>query len=741
MRKTLLLLGGWLALSYSLLAQVAVPIGTWRTHFSYQNIRHIAITPERVYAAAPHGLFYLSRTDNSLQVLSKNDGLSDVGIAAIAYQPDLEALLLAYRSGTVDLLYNNRVTTFSLIQEAGQETIADIHFDANTAYLATDQGVRVLNVAAAPEPAINIVESYTRLSQTGEPLAIHSITTTTDSIFLATEEGVLGNALNSLVNRQDFNSWRRFGAAEGLPTGNISHVIAWNNTVYATVDTVGLFRYQNGTWALTGPTSPDTFRSLTATADALVMTTGNRVLRYEASGNIAVIEDALINQPQDAQLDESGGLWVGDSQQGLLRQEGGAFQSILPNGPASDDGRTTYYAQQKLLVLSASESSPQFSVFEQGQWRTVPVPAESESLLTATYSNATHQYYFATSGNGILQWDGDNSFSFINISTGGTTLTSNQITALTAQGPTLWVAEAGGVPTLHRFSLTDNQWQRLTTFSTNLRPVQIATDLSNQTWVRLADIANNANAEDQILVQDERADQSLSLRGPVPSSLFPGNEITDLVVDREGQVWISGDEGVAFFPNPFGILSDPTLVKPVFDRQFLLLGQFVTCLTVDGGNRKWMGTRNGLWLFSETGEELVSRFTTQNSPLISDNILDITINEADGEVFILTDQGLVSYRGTATPGAPTHQAVRIFPNPVRGSFDGTVGIQGLAEDAEVKITTISGTLVQSLQAQGGTATWDTRNYAGEPVSTGVYLVFSASPEGEDTFVGKIAVVR
>ena len=733
-------MSGWLSLSYSLSAQTAVPIGTWRTHFSYQDIRHIAVTPERVYAAATHGLFYFSRADNNLQVLSKNDGLSDVGIAAMAYQPDLEALLLAYRSGTVDMLADNRVTTFSLIRETGPEMIADIHFDNDTAYLATDQGVRVLTIAVAPEPAINITESYTRLSRTGESLAIHSTTTTADSIFLATEQGVLGNALSPLVNRQDFNSWRRFGITEGLTAGNVSHVIAWDNTVYATVDTVGLFRYQNGSWSLTALTSPDTFRSLTATADALVLTTGNRVLRYEASGNVTTVADALINQPQAAQLDESGGLWVGDGQQGLLRQEGGDFQSLFPNGPATDDWGTTYYAQKKLIALSTSDSSPRFSVFEQGQWSTVPVPTESESLLAITYSNTTRQYYFATTGNGILQWDGA-SFSFINTSTGGTTLMSNQITALTAQGPTLWVAEAGSVPTLHRLSLRDNQWQRLASFTTNLLPVQTAIDLGNQTWVRLADIANNANAEDQVFVQDERANQSLSLRGPVPSSLFPGNEITDLVVDREGQVWISGDEGVAFFPNPFGILTDPTLVKPVFDRQFLLLGQFVTCLAVDGGNRKWVGTRNGLWLFSETGEELVSRFTTQNSPLISDNILDITINEADGEVFILTDQGLVSYRGTATPGAPTHQAVKIFPNPVRGSFDGTVGIQGLAEDAEVKITTISGTLVQSLRAQGGTATWDTRNYAGEPVSTGVYLVFSASPEGEDTFVGKIAVVR
>ncbi len=125
---------------------------------------------------------------------------------------------------------------------------------------------------------------------------------------------------------------------------------------------------------------------------------------------------------------------------------------------------------------------------------------------------------------------------------------------------------------------------------------------------------------------------------------------------------------------------------------------------------------------------------------VSNAILDIAINDTNGEAFIATDQGIVSYRSTATRGNPEHQSVKIFPNPIRRGFDGTVGIQGLASGATVKITTISGVLVQELQAQGGTATWDSRNYAGQRVSNGVYLLFSATADGEETYVGKLAVV-
>jgi hypothetical protein len=243
-----------------------------------------------------------------------------------------------------------------------------------------------------------------------------------------------------------------------------------------------------------------------------------------------------------------------------------------------------------------------------------------------------------------------------------------------------------------------------------------------------------------VLVFNASTDEVQSIVATPSATDLPGRLITDLVVDRNGLVWIGGNQGIAYFPNPGRVFSDVLLVRPVFERQFLLRDEYVTCLAVDGGNRKWVGTRNGLWLFSETGEELVHHFTQENSPLISDAILDVAVNPLDGEVFVATDRGLVSYRGGATEGEVAHQSVEVFPNPVPSNFGGTVGIRGLAQDATVKITTVSGALVRELQAQGGTATWDGRNRAGQAVSTGVYLLFSATVDGKETYVGKLAVI-
>jgi ligand-binding sensor domain-containing protein len=214
-----------------------------------------------------------------------------------------------------------------------------------------------------------------------------------------------------------------------------------------------------------------------------------------------------------------------------------------------------------------------------------------------------------------------------------------------------------------------------------------------------------------------------------------------MIVDRAGQIWLTGNEGVTYFPAPNDIFSFPSAIKPVFENQFLLFGEYITSIAVDGGNRKWIGTRDGAWLFNETGEELIHHFVSEISPLPSDNVLDISVDDKSGEVFFLTDKGIVSYRGTSTQGAETQQTVKIFPNPVPATFDGQVGIEGLVTDANVKITTISGTLVRELEADGGTAVWDIRDYSGSRVGTGVYLVFSASADGSQTFIAKVAVIN
>ncbi|MEQ9437767.1 MAG: hypothetical protein RIG62_01920 [Cyclobacteriaceae bacterium] len=724
----------------TLYAQSDIPVETWRTHFSYQDSRIITITPERVYVAAEYGLFYLSKSDNSLAVLSKSDGLSDVGVTAMHYDEASGSLLLAYRSGVVDLVTERGVFAFTLIRDEADESevIHDIVVKENTVYLATTAGVRVLGLDLEQEEMLQIRESYTRLSATGELLPIHQIAILHDSLFLATEEGVLANSLTSSVNRQDFNTWQRFAVAQGLPGTSTRYLSRWNEELYVALDAQGVFRYRDGEWEPTAFTTEGAFYGLRATADGLLILAGGQIFRLEASGNVVSLEDETVSFAQDA-VQENEVLWVADQQEGLLRIVNGQAERFLPNGPASDDIRQLRYLNENLVALKGNAPAA-FYTFANGQWKNftnVPIKAP---LLDATYSEITQQYYFASLGEGILQWDGGENYSLLTRESSGSTLANNQVTAVTTDEQQLWLANYNTPSSLHAFDLPSETWQQETFGEQSaMYPRQLTLDFRQQIWM-LVGSSDFERPGSDLLVFDPLTNEHLLIKDKVNSSGLAGSLITDIALDLDGQLWLGGNEGVAFFPAPEQVFEEALVVKPVFERQFLLLGEYVTAIAVDGGNRKWIGTNDGLWLFSETGEELVYQFTTENSPLISNAIVDITIQDQSGEVFVATDKGVVSFRSTATRGSFTHQYVKLFPNPVRRSFDGLVGMEGLVNQATVKITTVSGVLVQEVQAQGGSVTWDLKAYTGETVQPGIYLVFSASADGTETFVGKLAVI-
>jgi len=718
-------------------AQSQIPIETWRTHFSYQDSRLIEVAPERIYVAAEHGLFYLNRADNDLQILSKNNGLSDVGITAMRY--DAEAgLIVAYQSGVIDLIAGGKVYPFTLIRDQvdEEENIYDVLIRENLIYLATTAGVRVLSIDKDREEPWQIRESYVSLGAAGETVAIYQSAIRNDSIFLATDVGVIANTLDPLVNRQDFNTWQRFDIVAGEEIAR--HIVVSSGELFTAVDQQGVYRYRNGLWEPTLLTTDAAFNGLTSSDDGLLALANGQPYRLSASGDVIPIENEVISFAQD--ITETGdGLWIADQQQGLLRITDEQAEPLVPNGPPSDNIGKLRYANGSVIALKA-EAPGGYTVFSEGRWQNYTDLPVASRLTDVVYADATQQYYLASLGEGILQWDGQESFSVVDQSSTGSTLENNQITALLSNQNRLWAANYNATSSLHLLNVDNDSWQPVAFNRASARyPRQLAQDFSQQVWMMIGGSDLGQPGSD-LMVFDPESNDRLFISDRVNASQLPGRQLTDMAVDLDGQLWITGSDGVAFFPAPEQVFSDATVLRPVFDRQFLLLGEFVTAIAVDGSNRKWIGTNSGLWLFSETAEELIYQFTTENSPLISDVILDIAVDDQGGEVFLATDRGLVSFRSTATEGFFTHQSVKLFPNPVRQSFDGLVGMQGLVNQATVKVTTISGMLVQELQAEGGTATWDLRAYTGERVQSGVYLVFSASADGSETFVGKIAVV-
>ena len=221
--------------------------------------------------------------------------------------------------------------------------------------------------------------------------------------------------------------------------------------------------------------------------------------------------------------------------------------------------------------------------------------------------------------------------------------------------------------------------------------------------------------------------------------------------DKNGDMWVGTNLG------PFLLEKDKiTETNPYFTQvkvprndgtnyaDYLLSGVDISCIAVDGGNRKWFGTyNNGVYLISDDNIQQLQHFTRENSKLLSDNIISIAIDDTSGKVFFATDQGLCSYMSDATAAAESmdEDNVYAYPNPVRPDYTGLITVVGLTMNADVKIVTSNGALVAQGRSNGGTFTWDGNDSSGKRVASGIYMVMTAKEDGSKGCVCKIAILN
>jgi hypothetical protein len=253
---------------------------------------------------------------------------------------------------------------------------------------------------------------------------------------------------------------------------------------------------------------------------------------------------------------------------------------------------------------------------------------------------------------------------------------------------------------------------------------------------------------DNNTISDPTDDQFNILTTNLGDGNLPSQVVYAIAEDLESTIWIGTDKGIAVFYDPGAVFSgfnfdaQQILIQEGEYGQYLLNEERVKSITIDGANRKWIGTeKSGVFLLSQDGTNQILHFTAENSPLLSNNIIDITINHNNGEVFIGTSKGLLSYRSDATKGEVVQSTTQVFPNPVRETYFGPIAINGLVTNANIKITDIDGNLVFEDYAKGGQAIWDGKNKNNERASSGVYLVFSVDENGAEKMVSKILFIK
>lgn len=745
-------------------AQENIPIGQWRVHLPYNSSSSVEVAGNRIYASSTINGFYLDQEDNSTHILSTVNGLNDIEISALRYHEKLDLLLIAYSNGNLDAIINgNTIVNISDIKRKntpGSKKINDIYFHENLAYLSTDFGIVVLNLKK-----FEVKETYATLAPSGISNKVYGCTFSADgdSIFLATSRGVMA-AKSTGANLMDYSNWYTYGAANNITNNNIRGICTFQNKVYAVRASDNLAYLAGNTWVTIPITLPG-IHKLKVSEEKLVVCTDWGVIVLESESSLTLHSSPSIPAPRDARIDRKGIIWIADATNGLvsLNTNGSIYTHHQPDGPSSTDAFDLYYYDKKIIASRGGYTAgyawlskqAEYYVFENNAWTTynhatTPGFPPLLDILNAAYNPKDKKLYLPAYGYGVMVLNPDNSYTILNdtntpfirypaqagpfvritdseVDKQGNVWFTNSFIPLSAN-PSLYVLKTDGTWDTKAFPGVEG----------SRHSIQILIDDNDNKWIRI-----RINQGGGVIVYNDKTNQYKYLTTNTSDGKLPSQGVRTMAKDKKGEIWLGTEEGIAIFYNPENIFSNPTpeASQPIFDGFPLLYNEYISCIKIDGGNRKWIGTKNGVWLFNDEGSEVIANYTTQNSPLLSNDILDIEIHEETGEVFIATGKGIISFRGTATEGGKEHSNVKVFPNPVKPDYGGLIGISGLASDAVIKITDIYGNLVYETQAQGGSAVWNAKNYNGQRAKTGVYLVFSASEDGEESFVAKIAVVE
>lgn len=764
-------------------ASQSIPVGTWREHLPYHRAISVAASKDIIYCATLNSLFAYHKRDYSVSTLSKNNGLSDMGFSKLAYHPSSKTLLIAYSNANIDLVQDGITYNMADIKRQNlpfSKVINNITFRDDEAWLSCGFGIVVLNLTKK-----EFKQTYL-IGPGGSYININDIQFFKDTVYAATQTGIYRAALSDYL--PDYVNWNKWTDVP-YPDSACNTLAFFYDKPFVnypgeTDMKDSLFYRKNGEWKVFSDYGYTYCHQLEVIGDKLLMTKIDFVSVLDSNLNMyRHIYDystgqpiqALVN-PFEATIDDDGYVWIADNYVGLAYiYDQWAYELIYPNGPGSISTFHMAYGSGNVWVATGAYSSTWSMTFRKDglyhfdgmTWKTISNgsdaaldtiadlvcvaidPSDPDRVFAGSWDKGLVQlkqgkvnkvYDQTNSSLSVLE---NNALGMYKVAVGGISFDQNG---------NLWVSNSGVTRSLSVLK-PNGVWHSFDISSADMKLNdrvlgKIVIDRIGQKWVLIGrgygiQVFNDNNTLTN-LNDDKTANiTSYAGRGALPSTL-----VTDMAIDLDGRLWIGSDKGIAVIYSPENVFSgysydaQQILVNQDGFDQYLLENETVTAIAVDGANRKWIGTeKSGVFLLSADGTKEIARFHEDNSPLLSNGIRSIMINDATGEVFFGTDKGIISYRSDATLAAETHSDVRVFPNPVEPGFEGAIAITGLVRDADIKIRNMAGEVVYATRSNGGEAVWSGKDLSGRRVATGVYIVFSSNAEGTETAAAKILFIK
>ena len=749
----------WLFCSLLISAQDPLPpVGEWRDHLPYQRAISVQAGTDIIYSATPYSLFSIQLNDQTIERFSRVRGLNKTGISSIAFDPATEQLLIAYTNSNIDILHRLdifNIPDFKRDNIIGDKTIYQIYPLNGLFFLSTGLGIVI-----ADGSRYEIKDSWF-IGNNGNQVKVTGFTSDGSFYYAATAEGLKKASLNG-PNPANYINWQLISGTNGLPAGPVQQVITVQNKIillksdslYVQTGNTWSFLYRDG-WNISNMNSAD-----------------NRILLSERQGNTGRVQvlqaDGTVLRTIPAQTNAlpmqalllNNEIWLADSSTGLIRYNAaGNPQKYIPNSPLGiASGETivndqTFYASAGRVDAAWTPQNNRDGIyqFKAGEWtnynrQQYPVLDSLPDLICLASDKRDGSLWAGSMSGGLLHLKNGPAFDIFKQNAIGADANNSSAYRVTGicfdQEHHLWLSNFGAGQML-RVRKNDGSWKAFNPpFLLNGNAVaQLLIDQSDQKWI-ISPLGNGLLCFNHGAFIDNTADDRWKKLGMGSGNgNLPSNDVLSIAKDKNGFIWIGTTDGVAVIQCPELQFESGgcDAIWPVIPNGnfagYLLKGQSVHSIAVDGADRKWMATSNGVFLVDATGEKLIYRFTEDNSPLLSNEVNHISIDGQSGEVYFSTAKGICSFRSSATEGGEKNESVLVFPNPVPPGYSGTIAIKGLANNSIVKITELDGRLVYQTRALGGQAIWNGRNYRGERVASGAYLVLvsqdaATNPDGK-----------
>ena len=721
----------------------AQEITNWQNFSNMEDIVDITLDSGKIWAATTGGVFSYSLNDSSYKTLTKSEGLSSQVITAIAVDKNSNVWIGSV-DGFIDVYYpeTGQIKTILEINKTNNslKSINDITISGDTAFVSTDFGLSLININN-----LSFFDSILKFGQFPSKTPVKNVYLG-NTIYVVTNAGIASKKTNA-NNLTAPETWEVVNVGNQTPVTDINKIIEYKNVLYAATKT-GLVKLSGNTGNIILYKNFNVSDFITKN-NFLYSVISNTIHKYD--GNSDNVEFSLSSTRFRRLKFGKDNSFIIASNKGTIIKNNSKTIKILPNGPETNAAVSLTVDSEGNLWSATGKDGIGIGVMEytNDKWIT-----HSMSNVEQFKSNDFHKV--ASSNNSVF---------FCNWGRGFVRYKNGKYESFDAA-----TTDIVGVPEDVSFividdveeDLNNNTWV-LNFWAANKKPLSVLTPDGKWYHYQFANPISPTVVQVENLVIDQFSTKWFGVRGLGVEGLYYFNDngtlnnlsddtwgritkssglrdkdIKALAIDKLGELIIGTSIGVDVIP-------DPSVPSSIDNNQYLsLLDQTINCIEVDPINQKWFGTTKGVFLTSQDGSRLLASYNKSNSPIPDDDIKSIAIDENNGTVYIGTNLGVTAISTLFIKPKTDFSDLFVYPNPlvIDGNTNLNIIIDGLVENSRIKILDISGKLINEFNSIGGRTTfWDLKDFSGQYISSGIYIVVAFDSEANQVAHAKFAVIR